>query len=34
MDAEKAKDDDRIRKVIKQGSLTVGFIGLEECLIV
>ena len=33
MDAEKAKDDDRIRKVIKQGSLTVGFIGLEECLI-
>ena len=33
MDAEKAKDDDRIRKVIKQGSLTVGFMGLEECLI-
>ena len=33
LDAEKAKDDDRIRKVIKQGSLTVGFMGLEECLI-
>lgn len=33
MDAEKAKDDDKIRKVIKQGSLTVGFVGLEECLI-
>lgn len=33
LDGEKAKDEDKIRKIIKQGSLTVGFIGLEECLI-
>lgn len=32
-DGEKAKDEDRIRKVIKQGSLSIGFLGLEECLI-
>ncbi len=33
IDGEKAKDDDKIRKVIKHGNLTIGFIGLEECLI-
>jgi ribonucleoside-triphosphate reductase len=32
MDGDKAKDDDRIRKVIKHGNLEIGFIGLEECL--
>ena len=32
LDGEKAKDDDRIRKVIKQGSMIIGFLGLEECL--
>lgn len=33
LDGEKAKDDDKIRKVIKQGNLSIGFMGLEECLI-
>ena len=33
LDGEKAKDDDKIRKVIKQGTLSIGFMGLEECLI-
>lgn len=33
LDGEKARDDDKIRKVIKQGTLTIGFMGLEECLI-
>lgn len=32
LDSEKAKNDDKVRKVIKQGSLTIGFMGLEECL--
>lgn len=32
LDSEKAKDEDRIRKIIKQGNLEIGFIGLEECL--
>jgi ribonucleoside-triphosphate reductase len=32
LDGEKAKEDDRIRKIIKQGSLSIGFLGLEECL--
>ena len=32
-DGEKAKDEDKIRKIIKQGSLSIGFLGLEECLI-
>lgn len=33
VDGEKTKDDDKIRKVIKHGTLTIGFMGLEECLI-
>lgn len=33
LDGERAKDEDKIRKIIKQGTLTIGFIGLEECLI-
>lgn len=33
LDGEKVRDDDKIRKVIKQGTLTIGFMGLEECLI-
>lgn len=32
LDSEKAKDKDKVRKIIKQGSLTIGFIGLEEAL--
>ena len=32
MDSEKLKPNDRLRKVLKHGTLTVGFIGLAECL--
>ena len=31
-DGEKLKPTDRLRKVWKHGSLTIGFIGLAECL--
>lgn len=33
IDGEKAKQEDRIRKVIKQGTMIIGFLGLEECLL-
>ena len=33
IDGERAKGEDRIRKVIKQGSMLIGFLGLEECLV-
>lgn len=33
LDGEKAKTEDKIRKVIKQSSMGIGFLGLEECLI-
>jgi anaerobic ribonucleoside-triphosphate reductase len=32
LDSEKLKGDDKLRKVLKHGTLTVGFIGLAECL--
>ena len=32
IDSEKLKPTDRLRKVLKHGTLTVGFIGLAECL--
>ena len=32
IDSEKLKPTDRLRKVLKHGPLTVGFIGLAECL--
>lgn len=32
LDGEKAKPEDKIRKVIKQSNMEIGFIGLEECL--
>jgi len=32
LDAEKLGPDDEIREVLKHGTLTVGFIGLAECL--
>ena len=32
LDGDKAKDEDRIRKIIKHGSLGMGFVGLEECV--
>ena len=32
MDSEKLKPNDRLRKVLKHGTLTIGFIGLAECL--
>lgn len=32
-DSDRAKEEDKIRKVIKIGTMSIGFIGLEECLI-
>ena len=32
MDSEKLKPTDRLRKVLKHGTLSIGFIGLAECL--
>lgn len=32
MDSEKLKITDRLRKVLKHGTLSIGFIGLAECL--
>jgi len=32
IDGEKAKNTDRLRKILKHGTLTFGFIGLAECL--
>ncbi len=32
IDSDKLKPNDRLRKVYKHGTLTVGFIGLAECL--
>ena len=32
IDSEKLKPNDRLRKVLKHGTLTIGFIGLAECL--
>lgn len=32
LDADKLAPDDEIREVLKHGTLTVGFIGLAECL--
>ena len=32
IDSEKLKTNDRLRKVLKHGTLTIGFIGLAECL--
>ncbi|MFA5603696.1 MAG: anaerobic ribonucleoside triphosphate reductase [Bacilli bacterium] len=32
IDSEKLKNTDRLRKVLKHGSLSIGFIGLAECL--
>ncbi len=32
IDGEKLKPTDRLRRVLKHGTLTIGFIGLAECL--
>ena len=32
LDSEKLKPGDRLRKVLKHGTLSIGFIGLAECL--
>ena len=32
IDGEKVKNTDRLRKILKHGTLTFGFIGLAECL--
>ena len=31
-DGEKAKEEDKVRKIIKQGILNIGFVGLEEAI--
>ena len=32
MDSEKLKSTDRLRRILKHGTLSIGFIGLAECL--
>ena len=32
MDSEKLKNEDKLKKVLKHGTLSIGFIGLAECL--
>ena len=32
MDSEKLKETDKVKKVLKHGTLSIGFIGLAECL--
>lgn len=32
LDSERLKPNDRLRKVLKHGTLSIGFIGLAECL--
>ena len=32
LDSEKLKNTDRLRKILKHGTLSIGFIGLAECL--
>ena len=32
LDSERLKNTDRLRKVLKHGTLSIGFIGLAECL--
>ena len=32
LDSERLGPDDEVREVLKHGTLTVGFIGLAECL--
>jgi len=34
IDSEKLKDEDKVRKALKQGIMKISFIGLNECLIV
>lgn len=33
MDSEKLRPNDKLKKVLKHGTLSVGFIGLAECLV-
>lgn len=34
IDSEKLKEEDKIKKILKQGIMKISFIGLNECLIV
>ncbi len=34
IDSEKLKREDKVKKILKQGSMKISFIGLNECLIV
>lgn len=33
LDSEKLNDSDEIREVLKHGTLSIGFVGLAECLV-
>lgn len=33
IDSEKLKEDDKLKKILKQGSMKISFVGLNECLI-
>lgn len=33
LDSEKLKDEDRVRRILKQGVMKVGFTGLNECVL-
>ncbi len=33
IDSEKLKEDDKVKKILKQGNLKISFLGLNECLI-
>ncbi len=33
IDSEKLKEDDKVKKPLKQGSMRISFVGLNECLI-
>lgn len=32
LDGDRLKDDDRLRRALKQGNFSIGFIGLDECV--
>lgn len=32
LDSDRLKDDDRLRRALKQGNFSIGFVGLDECV--
>ena len=33
IDSDKLKPNDTVREVLKHGSLSIGFVGLSECMV-